>query len=68
MTSASQPDEKPKGELAPSRVRRPKRGAFPTPKEDIENAQPYVPDTSGANEGPEVSPAPPRRVDEKKGD
>jgi hypothetical protein len=36
--------------------RAPKRGAFPTPKSEIDNATPYVPDTPDQDEGAEVEP------------
>ena len=56
MINLLQPDEKPKGPAAPPRRPSPKRGAFPTPKEEIDKATPYVPRTDEA----------PTRVDKKK--
>jgi hypothetical protein len=35
----------------PSRPPAPKRGAFPTPKSEIDRAQPYVPDVDEPAEG-----------------
>jgi hypothetical protein len=34
----------------PERPPRPKRGAFPTPKSEIDEAQPYVPDVDEPGE------------------
>jgi hypothetical protein len=56
----------PKGPPAPSGPTRPKRGAIPTPKEDIDRARPYVPDADQPVEHPEPMPTPPPKVDEKK--
>ena len=45
----------------------PKRGAFPTPKEELERAKRFVPPRSDpANEHPPTSPTPPTPADEEK--
>jgi hypothetical protein len=45
----------------------PKRGAFPTPKPEIEKATPYVPD-SGDKDDPEEKPDPPADTGSEKED
>jgi hypothetical protein len=37
-------------DAAPDEPRRPKRGAFPTPKSEIEKAKQYVPDVSDVDD------------------
>jgi hypothetical protein len=50
----------PAGEQSPpSEPRRPKRGAFPTPKSELEKAKVYVPEVSDFDDGPEEKPDPP---------
>jgi hypothetical protein len=44
MTDTSDPDESPGNPPKPIKPPRPKRGAFPTPKSEIEKAKPYIPD------------------------
>ena len=44
MINASDPDESPGNPPKPIKPPIPKRGAFPTPKSEIEKAKPYVPD------------------------
>lgn len=66
MASESKPDEKTESVVTPSDPPRPKRGAFPTPAEEIERAIPYVPDSDEATERPEVKPTLPTKIEEKK--
>ena len=66
MTSASNSDKKPRDPLAPSRLAKPKKGALPTPKEEIDRANPYVPGSDQASEPPELTPGPPPKGDDKK--
>ena len=63
--SASKPDEEPEGAPELSRPPSPKRGAFPTPKEEIERANPYIPNADEANECAGVPPGPPTQANEK---
>ncbi len=61
MANVSDPDEpagNPPEPIKPSRPKtsRPKRGAFPTPKSEIERAKPYIPDVNEEAEHPEGSP------------
>ena len=64
MGNDSSPDDKTGSTLPPARTRRPKRGAFPTPKEEIEKATPYVPDSK--TEGhPESEPDQPTNEEGK---
>ena len=44
MTNTSDPSAAPENSPEPSEPTGPKRGAFPTPKSEIENAKPYIPD------------------------
>ena len=44
---------------------RPKRGAFPTPKSEIDKAKPYIPD-SGQEDDPESKSEPPMDVNGEK--
>ena len=61
--SGAAPDDSPK----PARPLKPKRGAFPTPKSEIEKAEPYIPETDeeGDQEG---KPDLPTDVDGEKED
>ena len=75
MTSASESGEEPGDPPTPIPPPTPKRGAFPTPKSEVDKAKPYVPDldpadaaNSDGTEGPdrpEMKPAPPADVDGK---
>ena len=42
---AAEPNTKPNSTPTPGDIPSPKRGAFPTPKAEIESAKPYIPDT-----------------------
>jgi hypothetical protein len=53
------PDDPPT-QIEPSR---PKRGAFPTPKSEIDKAKPYRPDISEIDDGSEETPDPPADAD-----
>ena len=57
MINLLKPNEKPKPSSVPPSRPSPKRGAFPTPKEEIDKATPYVP-------RPDETPS---RDDEKEG-
>jgi hypothetical protein len=56
MANVSNPDEPAGNPPEPIRPSRPKRGAFPTPKSEIEKAKPYIPDVNEEEEYPEGSP------------
>jgi hypothetical protein len=47
-------DEQQKKNVRPARINlpRPKRGAFPTPKAEIESAKPYIPEGDQAGDNP----------------
>ena len=66
MTSASESGEEPGDPPTPIPAPTPKRGAFPTPKSEVEKAKPYVPDLDPADDRPESGP--PADVDGKKTD
>jgi len=69
MTNESGPDEAPGNPSNPIKPSRPKRGAFPTPKPDIEKARPYIPDAGGDEGSPEGKPDQPADIesDEEEG-
>jgi len=45
----------------------PKRGAFPTPKSEIEKAKPYIPDIGEVDDCAEQTPDPPMDADGEQG-
>jgi len=61
MTNGSNSGAAP-ADQPPHERRRPKRGAFPTPKSEIESATPYIPDDE-ARGCPEMKPHPPTDVE-----
>jgi hypothetical protein len=48
MAEPPQPDKKANSQLKPIDLASPKRGAFPTPRSEIEKAKPYLPETDQA--------------------
>ena len=58
----NRPYNPPKPVKAPT----PKRGAFPTPKSEIEKAKPYAPDAGDEEGYPEGSPAQPTSIEGEK--
>jgi hypothetical protein len=62
----SAPDEQPvKNVRSPKdNLPGPKRGAFPTPREEIERSTPYVPGSGQADEEPAIETIPPPDIDE----
>ncbi len=60
MNESSPPDDPTR------RVPSPKRGAFPTPREVIEQATPYVPGDVPRTDAPAIDPAPPTSADDNK--
>ena len=68
MTNGPESDEAAGEPQAPTEPHRPKRGAFPTPKSELEKAKRYIPDISDGDEGPEMKSDPPMDVEcEKEG-
>ena len=57
MTMTNTPDSPaaPDDSSKPAKPLRPKRGAFPAPKSEIEKAKPYIPD-AGEKDDPEKKP------------
>jgi len=53
MTNMSESSATPDDSLKPAKALKPKRGAFPTPKSEIDKAKPYIPeaDEEGDQEG-----------------
>jgi hypothetical protein len=50
MTNMSESGAPPSDPQKPIKPPRPKRGAFPTPKSEIEKAKPYIPDIGEEDE------------------
>jgi len=71
MTNASESGEKPGNPPASSGSLAPKRGAFPTPKSEVDKAKQYVPDPDPdpdpdqTDDGREMKPAPRTNIDEQ---
>jgi hypothetical protein len=63
MRNGSESGEPPDEPPAPIKPRRPKRGAFPTPKREVEAATPYVPDDGNGDDQPDTKPDPPADVE-----
>ena len=66
MTNMSDPDESPGNPPKPIKPSRPKRGAFPTPKSEIEKAKPYIPDVGEEEDCPEGNPGRPTEIEDEK--
>jgi hypothetical protein len=58
MTNMSESGAPPHDPGKPIKPPRPKRGAFPTPKSEIEKAKPYIPDIGEEDESEEKSNLP----------
>jgi hypothetical protein len=60
MAQTPESDKKVDDQLKPSKLPSPKRGAFPTPKAEIEKAKPFIPeiDRIGQSASEPVSPHP----------
>jgi hypothetical protein len=67
MTNMSESGTAPGDPPKPIKPSRPKRGAFPTPKSEIENAKPYIPDTGEEYDPERESDLPTDTTDEKEG-
>jgi hypothetical protein len=67
MTDMSESGAAPGDPSKPNKRPTPKRGAFPTPKSEIEKAKPYIPD-NGEKDDPERKSDLPTDVDGEKGD
>jgi hypothetical protein len=67
MTNTSEsgavPDDPPTTIEPPTPKRGPKRGAFPTPKSEIEQAKPYIPDIGEVDDCAEQTLDPPTDAD-----
>ncbi len=60
---AAEPNTKPSGSPTPSGLPSPKRGAFPTPKGEIESAKPYIPDPDQTGDHRPTEPDSPANAD-----
>jgi hypothetical protein len=49
-------------QLKPSKMPSPKRGAFPTPKAEIEKAKPYIPETGQEDDKSAMEPVSPEKI------
>jgi hypothetical protein len=63
MTNVFEPDEAPDDLPQPVKQSGPKRGAFPTPQSEIDNATPYVPEMGEEEDCPEGSPDQPTGIE-----
>lgn len=63
MTNTSESGAVPDDPPTPIEPPTPKRGAFPTPKSEIEKAKPYIPDIGEVDDCSERTPDPPTDVD-----
>jgi hypothetical protein len=61
---AEEPTAKPNDSPTPSPLPSPKRGAFPTPKEDIEKSKPYIPDSEPTGSRQPTESEKPENADE----
>ena len=50
MSDPREPSEVPDDQPQPERPIKPKRGAFPTPKSELDKAEPYVPDSGDGDD------------------
>jgi hypothetical protein len=66
LTDDTEPDAAPNDHPEPAELPHPKRGAFPSPREEIEKAKPFVPD-SGEGEDSGTTPDPPDVDGDKEG-
>jgi hypothetical protein len=66
MTNMPDPDEPPGNPPEAIKPARPKRGAFPTPKSEIEKAKPYIPDVGQEEYCPEGNPDRPTSTEDEK--
>jgi hypothetical protein len=67
MTNVSDPGKAPGNPPKPAKPPTPKRGAFPTPQSEIENAKPYIPDVGEEEDCPEGNPSRPTDIEGEKG-
>jgi hypothetical protein len=49
----------------PSKMPSPKRGAIPTPRDEIEKAKPYIPETDQEGDRSATEPVSPEKVDDE---
>jgi len=63
MANVLDPDESPDDPTPPVKPSRPKRGAFPTPQSEIDNATPYIPDTGEEEDSPAGDPDQPTSIE-----
>ena len=66
MTDKSESGAAPGDPPEPIGPPRPKRGAFPTPKSEIDKATPYVPDVGEEDDCTEENPELPAAVEDEK--
>jgi hypothetical protein len=66
MSNKSECNDQPTGPVPARPIASPKRGAFPTPKSEIEKATPYVPDVEPPADDTTTEPAPSTNGDDTK--
>jgi hypothetical protein len=67
MTNVPDPGKSPGNPPKQAKPSLPKRGAFPAPQSEIENAKPYIPDAGEEEDGPEGNPSRPTDIEGEKG-
>jgi hypothetical protein len=63
MADVLDPDESPDHPPRPVEPSGPKRGAFPTPQSEIDNATPYIPGMGEEEDCPEGNPDRPTNIE-----
>jgi hypothetical protein len=61
MAKTPESDKELKSPRKPSQMPSPKRGAFPTPRGEIEKAKPYIPETEKEDDKSATKPVSPRK-------
>jgi hypothetical protein len=67
MANVSGPGESPDNPPKPVKPTGPKRGAFPTPRSEIEKAKPYILDVDEDEDGPEGNSDRPTEIEGEDG-
>jgi hypothetical protein len=61
MAETPESDKESNSPRKPSKMPSPKRGAFPTPRAEIEKAKPYIPETDQEGDKSATKPVSPRK-------
>lgn len=66
MAETPESNKEVNSQLKPSKMPSPKRGAFPTPRAEIEKAKPYIPETDQQGDKSATEPVSSENADPKK--